>query len=250
MNRLAIARTDIQPGSLILVGRQGPIYTGHLRSYISSPELLLGDSFSEYAAVIGRYQGDRALSAEVAVSFIQGLFQFSPTAKFAVSGTVRIDMVESHAQRMEVDQIKKFIGRQEAQPFVQTVLEALANGEHAYLAYEVHRAKRLKISSASGRDLAPSIEVGAIGNIPIKGEGKLSYKKLSEREMLLEGEQEYAFAVRTGELLRGEAANSIKFKVTNFLKPGYVKSAGTDDQYSSPVLEGFAPLTLASKTGP
>lgn len=67
--------------------------------------------------------------------------------------------------------------------------------------------------------------------------------------MLLEGEQEYAFAVRTGEFIPGEAVNSIQFKVTNFLKSGYVKSAGTDDQYTAPVLEGFAPLTLPSKTG-
>lgn len=249
LNRLAVLRTDIQPGSLILVGKQGPIYSGHLRSYVSSPKLLSGDSFQEYQAVIGRYQDDRALSASVAVSFIHGLFHFSPQAELALAGTVRIDLVESHAQRMEVDQIKRFLGRHEAQPFVQAVLEALKDGQKAYLAYEVHRATRLKISSASGIDLAASLRVGTISNIPLQGKGKLSYKKLSEREMLLEGEQEYAFAVRTGEFIPGEAVNSIQFKVTNFLKSGYVKSAGTDDQYTAPVLEGFAPLTLPSKTG-
>lgn len=248
LNRFAVLRTDIQPGSLVLVGKQGPIYSGHLRSYASSPELVPGESFSEYEAVIGRYQGNRALSAEVAVSFIQGLFQFSPQAELALFGTVRIDMVESHVQRMEVDQIKRFLGQREAQPFVQAVLEVLKDGQKAYLAYEVHRATRLKIVSASDVDLAPSLEVGTIGNIPLRGKGKLSHKKLSEREMLLEGEQEYAFAVRTGELLPGEAANSIQFKVTNFLKPGPVKSAGTDDQYTAPVLDGYAPLTLASQT--
>ena len=87
--------------------------------------------------MIGRYQDDRALSASVAVSFIHGLFQFSPRAELALSGTVRIDMVESHVQRMEVDQIKRFLGRREAQPFVKAVLEALKDGQKAYLAYEV-----------------------------------------------------------------------------------------------------------------
>jgi hypothetical protein len=247
LNRLAILRTDILPGSLILVGNQGPVYSGHLRSYVSAPKPLEADSFSEYQAVIGGYHGNRALAASAAVSFIQGLFQFSPGADFTLSGMVQIDMIESHAQRMEVDQIKKFLGRQEAQPFVQTVLEALKEGQKAYLAYEVHRATRLKIVSAGDSDLAPSLAVGTIGNIPLKGEGKLSYNKQSQRELLLEGTQEYAFAVRTGELIPGQAANSIQFKVTNFLKPGPVKAVGTDDQYSSPVLKDFAPLTLASK---
>lgn len=171
LNRLAVLRTDIQPGSLILVGKQGPVYTGHVRSYAASPDLLPGDSFSEYEAVIGSYQGNRALSAEVAVSFVQGLFQFSPTAEFALSGSVRIDMVESHVLRMEVDQIKRFLGQREAQPFVQAVLEALKDGQKAYLAYEVHRATRLRIVSTSGSDLAPSLTVGTIGHIPLKGKG-------------------------------------------------------------------------------
>jgi hypothetical protein len=100
------------------------------------------------------------------VSFIQGLFQFSPTADFALSGTVHVEMTESHAQRMEVDQIKKFLGAHEAQPFVEAVLEAFADGEKAYLIYEVHRAKRLKITSADNSDIAPGIKAGTIGHIP------------------------------------------------------------------------------------
>lgn len=126
--------------------------------------------------MIGRYQDGLNLSEFEALSFIHDLLQFTPKAELALSGTVRIDMVKSHVRRMEVDQIKRFAGQRKAQPFVQAVLEALKDGQKAYLAYEVHRATRLKISSASGIDLAASLRVAqsaifpsrARANFPIK----------------------------------------------------------------------------------
>jgi hypothetical protein len=246
LNRLAVLRTDIEAGALILVGKEGAVYSGSLRSYMSSPAVLADNSFQTYESVIGHYRGDRDVSGTAALSFIHGLFQFCPKADFTLAGTVRIDMVESRAESMEIADIKKVLGLREAQPFVQTVLEAIRDGHRAYLAYEVHRAKRLRIASVSNRDLAPRLEVGAVGHIPLTGKGDLSYKKISEREILLDGKKEYAFAIRAGELIPGPASNSVTFRVTNFLKPGYVKSAGTDDQYTSPINEGFAPLTIAS----
>ncbi|MCA9469049.1 MAG: hypothetical protein KC643_26895 [Nitrospira sp.] len=248
LNRLALVRTDLQPGSLILVGAHGPVYAGHLGSYTSAPDVLSTDSITEYEAVIGKYTGDRSLSASAAVSFVKGLFQFAPGADLDFSGRVHVDLIESHAERMEVDAIKKFLGSQEGQPFVQEVLEAFGDGERAFLAYEVHRAQRLQISSTDGSDLAPSLKAGTVGQLPLKGEANLSYKKVSDRELVLEGNRDYAFAVRTGELVPGLAANTVRFKVTNFLKPGYVKSVGTDDQYTSPVLDGYAPLTLGDQS--
>jgi len=248
LNRLALVRTDLQPGSLILVGKNGPIYAGNLNTYLSAPDVLSADSITEYEAVIGKYSGDRSLSASAAVSFVKGLFQFAPGADLSFSGRVHVDLIESHAQRMEVDAIKKFLGSEAGQPFVQEILEAFGDGERAFLAYEVHRAQRLKISSTDGSDLAPNLKAGTVGKLPLKGEASLSYKKVSDRELVLEGQQEYVFAVRTGELVPGRAAGTVRFKVTNFLKPGYVKSVGTDDQYSRPVLDGYAPLRLGEKS--
>ena len=248
LNRLALVRTDLQPGSLILVGAHGPVYAGNLHRYVCATDARAADTMTDYEAVIGKYTGDRSLSASAALSFVKGLFQFAPGVDLSFSGKVHVDLIESHAQRMEVDSIKKFLGSREAQPFVQDVLEAFADGERAYLAYEVHRAQRLKITSTDGSNIAPSLKAGAVGQLPLKGEARLSYQKVSDRELVLAGQQDYAFAVRTGELVPGLAANTVRFKVTNFLKPGYVKSVGTDDQYTSPVLDGYAPLTLGDKS--
>ena len=91
LNRLAVLCTDIQPGSLSLVWMKNQVYRGHTYPH---PKFLSGDSFREYQVVIGQYQKGQALSASAAMSFIHGLFQFSPKAELALSGTVRIDMVE------------------------------------------------------------------------------------------------------------------------------------------------------------
>ena len=47
LNRLALVRTDLQPGSLILVGAHGPVYAGHLGSYTSAPDVLSTDSITD-----------------------------------------------------------------------------------------------------------------------------------------------------------------------------------------------------------
>ncbi|MDI3464368.1 MAG: hypothetical protein OJF50_003189 [Nitrospira sp.] len=49
------------------------------------------------------------------MSFIRGLFQFSPKDELALSWTVRIHMAESHAQRMEENPIKRFLSQRGAQ---------------------------------------------------------------------------------------------------------------------------------------
>jgi len=64
LNRLALARNDIEPGALILVGGQGAIYADNMFDYLETePEneygIWAGDKVSEYKALLRRYQGER-----------------------------------------------------------------------------------------------------------------------------------------------------------------------------------------------
>ena len=104
---------------------------------------------------------------------------------------------------MKVAEIQRFLGSHAAQPFINVVLDAWADHDTAFLAYEVHRATQLKIESISADDVAPSLAVGTVGQFPLKGKGSLRYKKLSSRKLLLEGSRPYVFAIRTAELQRG-----------------------------------------------
>ncbi|RMH31293.1 MAG: hypothetical protein D6690_16790 [Nitrospirae bacterium] len=245
LNPLAILRTDIEPGALIFVGSNGPVYAGKLQDYTRAPNSLLSDAFDEYEAIIRQYRGDRSLSVNNALKLLKELFQISGETPLSLTNRVHIDMVEAQVQKMKISEIQRFLGTKEARPLIREILGAFDAGEKVFVAYEVYHASRLKITSVHETQIAPSLQIGAIGRIPLKDKTSLIFKKVSEQELLLESEKPYAFAIRAGELVRHpKLPKAVRFKVTNFLKPGYVKAVGTDDRYSAPILNGFIALTL------
>jgi hypothetical protein len=254
LNRLAILRDDIAPGALILSGQQGAIYAGQMLDYRKRDSVLSDlptpttePSVDLYHAAFEQYKGEKTLSAEAALSFLYGLFQFDPGVKLDLKGKVEIEILDSTFEKMKVPEIQRFLGSHEAQPFINVVLDAWADHDTAFLAYEVHCSTHLKIKSASADDVAPSLAVGTVGQLPLKGKASLGYKKLSSRELLLEGNRPYVFAVRTAELLPGRVEGSLRLKVTEFLAPGAVKGAGTDERYSAPIREGFGAVQLVDR---
>jgi hypothetical protein len=262
LNPLAIMRDDIQPGGLILKGRKGAIYAGQMLDYgINLPPSLMPSVATEpstevFHSVFDEYKGEKSLSAEAAVAFLYGLFQFEPSAAFDFQGRVHIKINDSSFETMNVSEIQRYLGSPAAKPFVDLVLEAIDDKENddkekAFLAYEVHRATSLRISSAESKDVTPSLAVGTVGQVPLKGKGRLRYAKRSTSEMILEVERPYAFAVRTAELIKHPlSTRSLSLRLTKFLDPETVKAVGTDQEYSAAINEGFAPVVLDGAVAP
>ncbi|WP_454061782.1 hypothetical protein [Candidatus Nitrospira salsa] len=252
LNPLAILRTDVQPGTLILVGEDGTAHqAGHVLDYLTERDrgstILPIDnceSATHCQGILSGYKEERAMNGSVALSFFYSLFQISPDVKIGLTDHVRIDQLDSTFEKIKVADLQRFLGRRTAKPLVQEVLNAIADGEKAYVAYEVHRAQRLTIASAEGKDIAPSLETKAVGEIPLSGKVDLTYKKESERQLSVESHQAYAFAVKTGELIPFPKKNpvGVRFKVTRAVQAGNIK--GTDNEYAAPLKENFGSVTL------
>ncbi len=256
LNPLAILRTDIQPGTLILVDKDGSAHrAGQLTDYLAekdrtSTTLPIDNCGSPQhcQGILNGYTEERSMTASIALSFFQSLFQVNPKIDLGMTGKVRIDQLDSSFEKIKIADLKRFLGRRTSKPVVQEILTAIADGEKAYVAYEVHRAKRLTISSAEGKNIAPSLEAKAVGTIPVGGKVGLTYKKKSEQILVVESQQPYAFAVKTGELLPFPKKNQIgvRFRVTRSIAAGEVKAAGTDDDYAAPLQGGFGAITLGN----
>ncbi len=254
LNPLAILRTDIQPGTLILVGKDGSAHrAGLLVDYLDeqdhdSANLPIDNCGTpqQCQGILSGYKEERSMDASIALTFFQSLFQLGPTVDLGLTGQVQIDQLDSTFEKIKIPDLQRFLGRRTSKPVVQEVLHAIADGDKAFVAYEVHRAKRLTISSAEGKNIAPSLEAKAVGNIPIEGKVGLTYKKESEETLAVESEQPYAFAVKTGELVPFPEDNPIgvRFKVTR-LVTGEVKAVGTDDDYAAPLRENFGSITIS-----
>lgn len=254
LNRLAILRNDVQPGALILVGKQGPIYADNMFDRLEGESgneygINVSNKISEYQAILKSYQGTTDIDGELAVKFIKGLLQVKPEFKLELSNKVSIEMVNAKVRRMKIPTIQKFLGRNESRSFRREILEYLKNDVRPYLVYEVYRTNKLKIVAEGGTDISPDLTVGAVHPLISEGEVSFSYKKTSTSQIEIIGEGYYSFAVRTAQLVPGPSTGSLKLNPTGFIKPEEwgIKSAGTDDRYSAAILGNFKAITLMSR---
>ncbi|MDR4501524.1 MAG: hypothetical protein MRJ96_08760 [Nitrospirales bacterium] len=262
LNPLAMLRTDLTPGMLIIVGKDGtPYLRGHLSTYLTQPErahalLPVSDcgAARRCAGILSGYREDRSLTFAAALSFFQGLLQWQPSVDLGFTGEVRIDQIRSTFEKIEPAAVDRFFKKREARPAARFVLDTLNDGERAFVVYEVHRSDHVQISSVDGTDIAPSLQVGGPPTVPASGKIGLTYKKVSAHELVVSTDQLYAFAVKTGELVPNAAKDTVKFKVTQPIAAGTdVKGPcprNSDECIAAPLNPNFKAVTFAEGTDP
>lgn len=236
LNPLAILRTDVEPGTLILVGKDGKarlagLLTGYLpdqhRGSVPLPRESC-ESSGGCRGILGGYQETRSTTAEIGLSFFRGLFNLSPSVNFGVTGNLKVDQIDSSYEKISIPTLKRFLGNRKAKAVAQEILDNLNDGDRAFVAYEVHWAKQLRISSVDGKDIATGLEVN-VAATPLGGKAGLRVKKSSNSQLVVSSDIAYAFAVKTGELVKGTVPGTVKFKATHVhegdVKGGLIGSA-------------------------
>jgi hypothetical protein len=252
LTRLAVLQTDVQPGTVILMKGSEAFLGDHVLDYVDQrldPShdygTFGGSAKDEVDAILRKFSGNTALSGKAAMSFLTSLFRLSPSLDLGLTGTVAIALPDARVRKMKVAHLEKFLSRNESLTFQKKVREWTQQGLTPYVAYEVYRAKSLTILSVEGKDVAPSLKANTITPLPIEGNVTVAYKKTASSELLVAGNRYYAFAVRTAKL-SVDAEHSVTVDRTDFVKPEEwgIKSAGTDDQYTAPLVQGYKPVAL------
>jgi hypothetical protein len=258
LTRLAVLRTDVQPGTVILTKGNEAFLGDHLLDYVDQSAdpshdygTFGGSAKDEVDAVLRKFYASTELSGKTAMSFVVNIFQLSPSLDFGLTGSVSIVLPDAKVRKMKVASLEKFLTRTDSEIFQKKVRDWLHQGVMPYVAYEVYRAKTLKVQSAEGKDVAPSLKANTVTPLPLTGSGTAAYKKVASNELLIAGNRYYAFAVRTARL-SVDAEHRVTVDRTEFVKPSEygIKSAGTDDQYTAPLVEHFKPVTLKSRLPP
>lgn len=259
LTRLAVLRTDVQPGTLILIRGKEAFLGDHILDYVdreADPEhdygTFGGSAKDEVDAVLRRFHSQTTLSAKTALEFLVSVLRLKPGVDVGLTGTVTIDMPDAKVRKMKVASLEKFLTRKDSFFFRTKVRQWAKQGLTPYVAYEVFRAKSLNVVAEEGKEVAPSLKVGAAANLPVEVEGSVAYKKTAGNELTVSGDRYVAFAVKTAKLLPGPTDDAVVVDRTQFVKPKEwgIKSAGTDDQYAAPLAERFAPVTLHSGLPP
>jgi len=258
LTRLAVLQADVQPGTIILMKGSEAFLGDHVLDYVDQPldpshdyGTFGGSVRDEVDAILRKFSGSTALSGKAAMSFLTSVFRLSPSLDLGLTGTVSIALPDARVRKMKVADLEKFLSRNESLTFQKKVYEWNQQGLSPYVAYEVYRAKSLKISSAEGKDVAPSLKANTITPLPIESNISVVYKKTVSNELIVAGDRYYAFAVRTAKLIV-DTEQAVTVDRTDFVKPEKwgIKSAGTDDQYAAPLAKNFGPVTLKSGLPP
>jgi hypothetical protein len=258
LTRLAVLQTDVQPGTVILMKGSEAFLGDHVLDYVdtgANPSrdygTFGGSAKDDVDAVLRKLSATTALSGKAAMSFLASVFQLSPSLDLGLTGMVSIALPDAKVRKMKVANLEKFLSRDDSLTFQKKVREWKLQGVTPYIAYEVYRAKSLKILSAEGKDVAPSLKANTVTPLPIEGTVTVTYKKTASNELLVAGNRYYAFAVRTAKL-SVDSEQTVTVDRTEFVKPEEmgIKSAGTDDQYAAPLIKNFEPVALKSGLPP
>ncbi|MCI0625488.1 MAG: hypothetical protein L0387_28230 [Acidobacteria bacterium] len=253
LNRLAAPRDDIEPGGLILSKNNKALYADNMFDYVTAVDsanqygITALEKIGDFNAILKKYEGEKSLDAETAIKFLESLLPIKLGGKLNLTGKVNIEMVSAKVRRMKIPTIQTFLNRtKESEPFVEAVTSFLSDGNRTYLVYETWRTKKLKITGEGGKEISSNADIGKIMPLIDESSIKLSYKFKNKSELEITGDKFYVFAVRTGELVKGTSARTLTFKPTSFQKPSEwgIKSAGTDEQYSAPILGNFEGVTF------
>ena len=130
LTRLAVLRTDVQPGTLILTRGSEAFLGDHILDYVdreADPDHNYGTfgglAKNEVEAVLRRFHSQTQLSAKTALEFLVSVFRLTPGVDVGLTGTVTIDMPDAKVRKMKVASLEKFLTRKDSHLFRTKVQE-------------------------------------------------------------------------------------------------------------------------------
>jgi len=258
LTRLAVLRTDVEPGTIILMRGKEAFLSDTVFDSIDGEvdssqafAVLAGSADKEIAARLPQFSGHTQLSGKLAVQFIASIFHLGPQVDLNLAGQVNVRIPDMKVRKMKIAHLENFFKDEEAEPFAQKVRAWRKQRLKPYVSYEVFRAKTIQISSTKGQDVAPSLKADTVARLPVNGEVGVHYKKTSKTELVVASQRYFAFAVKTARLRWDKKDEMVVADITQRAKPsGEGAKGGFDDEYAVPLVKGFQPVTLQSGLPP
>src|SRR5680860_926922 len=121
LTRLAVLRTDVQPGRIILTSGKEAFLGDHILDYVDQEAdsdhaygIFGGSAKDEVDAVLRRFHSQTTLSARTALEFLVSVFRLSPGIDVGLNGTVKVDLPDAKVRKMKVASLEKFLTRKDS----------------------------------------------------------------------------------------------------------------------------------------
>ena len=243
LNPLAVLRSDVGAGALILKQRDKTIFAESIFDYSTGqkPAVTTKDFASiELNGVLEKYGQDRQVTGSKAADFLKSSLATKITTDLGLTdNVVKIDLRDVKTSGLKPTDIHNYLSKNSSGLW--NFIKTQPNASEPYVVYEAYSADTLSISTAPGTDVSTKIAVSPQFRALSGVDTSFSYKRESRETILIKANRPYVFAVRTARLLIRNGVYALEF--TNFV-PREMKTAAGNQQFSTPVLDGYSPIKL------
>jgi len=243
LNPLAVLRSDVGPGALILKQSDKTIFAESIFDYSTGqrPAATTKELASiELNGILEKYEQDRQVTGSQAVDLLKSILATKTMTDLGLTdNVVRIDLRNVKTSGLKPTDIQNYLGKNSSGLW--NFIATQSNASEPYVVYEAYSADMLSISTEPGTDVSTKIAVSSEFRALSSVDPSFSYKRESRETILIKANKSYVFAVRTARLLTRNGVYSLEF--TNFA-PREMKTAGGNEQFSTFVLDGYSPITL------
>jgi len=230
LTRLALIRSDVDPGALLVSSSKTAIFADNITDYVPTAKLstVFEDKTKDVTGYIPQIEGTSSIEPKIALDLLSSLFPLNSSADFKFTSKVSIAQMECKVKRFPIPEITKFLQDPNNAGLAAGLKPYFDQKNDVYIVYEVWRSSKIDFNSETGTDITASVKVGEIKPIS-KAEGSLSVNRTAKEKLTVNGDQPYAFAVKLLKIERDPGSGNLSAKLTNFTPPDVVK--GPDDQY-------------------
>jgi hypothetical protein len=191
INRLAILRTDVRPGRLI-IARKGKL---GLRDDILSLAPGAKLTYQGFKAVFNAYEATSEITPSVGLkAVIEAVLPIDFSSKVKLTNSAKIKQIDATGESVESQEIVKLVDDPKNAELVKFILDHSSKNTVVAVVLQTYSAKRLSIEAASGKDITANLAVGEKETLggSVGGDIKRSTKETLE----LTGDQYYVFGIR------------------------------------------------------
>jgi hypothetical protein len=247
LNRLAILRTDIKPGAVILADTKKTMYAGNMSKYVQAMPAASDapESAGSFSAVIPKYTAQEGLDASSSLKFLDSVLPISLSGSLKLNGTVSLDQVEASVQRIDPADIEAILNDSgKSAQLVAKLQDRWDGNSDIYIAYETYAAKKFSLKTTSDTNIAPEISVGKT-KVIASGSAKFTITHSSTSELTVDGDTAYVFAFRAAKVEPRGGTWRLRIMAP---PPNFGSGTKAEaDEYSAFVGVGSGPVTLADR---
>ena len=190
LNRLAIPRDDISPGTLV-IHKDGVAQSTDNILEVAPQATLTVRAFDAILPGIDRSQ---SLDAGVALKVVEAILPLGFDTNLKLSNNVKIPQASMAGLRVSETQIASLLASPAGAPLKKWVLDRAKKKIGTFVVMQTYRVKEFSMVAESGKDVIASLAVGETKLLK-KGEAKFDVKRTSKEQLTITGDKYYVVAV-------------------------------------------------------